>query len=235
MAKISYADSLDTWSKDRYVVSKIQRNILFFVTIITSISLMVSLVMLQNLYRQKKIEPYVMEYNKKTGQVEVVKQQTKQNYTQNRIVRESLIVNYIKNRESVNPANVDEQINFVRLTSSQRVYGEFAINIKKDIAAMRGAGINPHYVIKMKSIKFLSGRNAEILFTKQLISDTTEEKEKTYFTTIGFQFATLDISLEERYINPLEFQVVFYSKGEKTVISQEDEKKDEIDSKTKDD
>ncbi len=222
MSKKNYLDSLKSWETDRHVSSNIQRNILFILTLTSSIGLLIVLTMLRSMYERKKIEPYILEYNKRTGQVAVVKQETKQNYTQNRIVRESLIVNYIQAREGIRPVNADELTEKIRLMSSDRVYQEFVLSVKKDISEMRGFGINPRQVVTMESIKFNNSNNAEIKFTKQMLSETAEAPERTFILTIAFQFATLDLKMNERYINPLEFQVTFYDRKEETVLKKDE-------------
>lgn len=222
MPKKNYLNSLKSWETDRHVSSNIQRNILFMLTLTSSVGLLIVLTMLRSMYERKKIEPYILEYNKKTGQVNIIKQEAKQNYTQNRIVRESLIVNYLQARESIRPVNADELTEKIRVMSSQRVYQEFVAIVKKDISDMRGFGINPRQIVNIESIKFNNSNNAEIKFTKQVISETSEGPERSFIVTVAFQFAALDLKMNERYINPLEFQVTFYDRKEETILKKEE-------------
>lgn len=210
---------LKDWNTDRHVIASIQRNMLFIVVVFLSICLLISLGMLKNVYQKKKIEPYILEFNKQTGKVDVVQSQSHKTYTSNRIIRESLIVDYIKTREGVGSSDAEDFINKVRIMSEIGVFREYKQNIQEDINKMKSFGINPRYKIAIKTITFNSQYNATVKFSRQLISDTAIDGEKIYIATIVFNFVDLkNLTLEEMYINPNQFQVSFYKTKEEIVV-----------------
>lgn len=218
----NYTKDLKTWNEDKYNIAIVQRNLLFILAFLTSIALLVALLILKSVYQKKKIEPYIIEFNKSNGKVQVLETKSHKQYTSNRITREALVVDYIRTREALAiDFSLEERLEKIRLTSSPIVYNAFKIEAKEVISKMKNFGVRPRYKIDIKTIKFTRDNAVKVKFSKQLISDSQIEKEKTFDAEVLFNFVNMDLNIEELYINPHKFQVAFYKIDEIKTFDEE--------------
>ena len=120
---------------------------------------------------------------------------------------------YINARESYNV--VDYEYNYgqvVRLMSSGDAYTAFYRIITGDGPDSPAAlGRDTQKKVKLKSLTFLSPQKAQVrISVEQIKQGGAAPVVYQRIVTLDFVFADMSLSTEERYINPLGFQVTNY-------------------------
>jgi type IV secretion system protein VirB8 len=196
---------IKSWYSNRYQIVVVQRNILFLLTLISMISVAVAVIFVKNLMESKSLEPYVIEVEEKTGVATIVDQLTSQNFTGDQMVRKYFINQFIHAASGYDPKTYKSDVDKVRLFSAPGVYAEFRNRISaKDL------GVDSKIDVRIKSIQFPDNNTAQIRIFKQLENPLAKPETKDEVITMTFYFTNMNITMEERLINPLGFQVSKY-------------------------
>lgn len=200
---------IKSWYSNRYQIVVVQRNILFLLTIISMISVVISVVFVKTIMSSKSLEPYVIEVEEKTGVATVVDQLTSKSFTANEMVRQYFINQFVHAASGYDSKTYKSDLDKMRLFSTPAVFGEFRGRINP-----RVLGADTAINIRIKSIQFPDSNTAQIRIFKQITYLDTKPQEKDEVITMNFYFTNLELTSEERLINPLGFQVSKYLIGE---------------------
>ncbi len=196
---------LKNWYNNRYQTVVVQRNILLVFAVLSLVSVAFSVVFVKNIMSSKSLEPYVIEVEEKTGIPTIVEQLTTQHFTADQMVRKYFINEFVHAASGYDPKTYKMDLEKVRLFSTSQVYSDFKNRINaKDL------GTDSYMEIRIKSIQFPDNNTAQIRVVRQIKLDGFEATTKDEIITMNFYFANLQLSMEERLINPLGFQVSKY-------------------------
>ncbi len=195
------------WYSNRYQIIVVQRNILLLFTLVSMFSVAIAVIFVKNVMSSKSLEPYVIEVEQKTGIATIVDQLTSQSFTGDQMIRKYFINEFVHAASGYDPKTYKIDVDKVRLFSVPSVYSEFRNRINA-----RQLGTGSQIDVRIKSVQFTDANTAQIRITDQLSSDTDykpQTKEKVI--TMGFYFSPqMNLTMEERLINPLGFQVNNY-------------------------
>lgn len=198
---------IKTWYSNRYQIVVVQRNILLLFTLASMLSVAVAVIFVKNIMSSKSLEPYIIEVEEKTGIATVVDQLTAQNFTGNQTIRRYFINKFIHGASGYDPKTYEKDSTEIRLFSSPGIYSAFKRRVNP-----RALGSDSKIDIRIKSIRFLDSNNAQIRILRQFDAPGGGEPQ-TYneIIMLGFHFAPeINLTMEERLINPLGFQVTKY-------------------------
>lgn len=199
-----------SWYTNRYQIVVVQRNVLFMVAIICIITVAVSVLFVKNFMSSKSLEPYVIEIDDKTGMASVVEQISSKTYTANDMVRRYFINKYIQSSLGYNPQTYREDSESIRLFSSSQIYGAYRTRINPF-----ALGADSKIDVKVTSMIFKENSTVEIRITKNLNISGQGTTTKNEIIIMNFAFVPeLGLSMEERLINPLGFQVTKFDIGD---------------------
>ncbi len=213
------ASSLRSWYADKYQTVVIQRNLLALITISSLLCIMVGLFTVISISSNKKILPFVIEIEDKTGIVHIVNPATIQQYTAEDALLKSFIVQYVRGREGYDPNRYRENFyQTVRIMSSDRVYGAFKsqIDLKNPSSPILRFGTAFTRVVEFKSVnlKKETGNNvisAQVRFVVQGDGLAGRMEPEHKIAIVDFEFRpNLEFNFDERNANPLGFTVVSY-------------------------
>lgn len=199
-----------SWYRDRYQRVLVQRKLLATVTLL---SLLCTLGLVLALYRMtplKTVEPFVIQVDQKSGITQTVDPLTVSQLTGNEAVNNFFIVQYIRAREGYNVHDLARNYNLVRVMSeSGKVYGEFLAqadpnNPQSNAARLGSTGIR---TVKFKSITYL---NPQWVQARLLIEEKGGGAPQHKIVFLTFEYIKMNLTNEERYINPLGFRVTDY-------------------------
>ena len=195
---------IKSWYSNRYQIVVVQRNILLLFTLVSMLSVAVAVIFVKNIMSSKSLEPYVIEVEEKTGIPVIVDQLTSKNFTADVMVRKYFINQFVQAASGYDPKTYKMDVEKVRLMSSADVYGDFRRRIyAKELGA--DASID----IRIKSVQFPNSNTAQIrLATQTRILDKGTMQDQ--IITMTFYFTDTSLTMEERLINPLGFQVTKY-------------------------
>ena len=211
----SERDKKPSWSSDAMGSLLLQRNILCLLVFVMSIGVIVSAFMLYNLYSTKKVEPFVIEIDKKTGIPSVVDPISIESLIADDAVKKYFIWKYIKAREEYDQSTfLHKYRTVVRLLSSSDVYSTYRRqqsprNTQSDYTLYKNTTIKR---IKLKSLIFITPNNAQVRFNVE-IGDLGGSVSKVIskVALLEFAFENLEMNIQERLENPIGFIVKVYN------------------------
>ncbi len=194
------------WYSNRYQIVVVQRNILLLFTLVSMFSVAVAVIFVKNVMSSKSLEPYVVELEEKTGIATVVDQLTAQNFTGDQMIRKYFINAFVHAASGYDPKTYKMDVDKVRLFSTFGVYSDFRNRINA-----RELGADGRIEVRIKSIQFTDNNTAQIRIVQQTTTQQDSIKTKDQVITFGFYFSPeMNLTMEERLINPLGFQVNKY-------------------------
>ena len=211
------------WYVDKYNSVVVQRNILLITIVIFAFILLICVSVLSRIQKDSDIKPYIIEYNNNTGLLTVIETQSKKEYTAQQAVKESMVIQYINHREAPKLSTIEDDMNYIRVMTSSKLYGDYTKSISELSAKLRNTGSSAKYSIDITDFSYLTASRVQIKMTRKLYDNNDVEIDSNdYKIIISFGFSDLILPLEEMRINPLGFQVTQYNisqvKQQKPVI-----------------
>jgi type IV secretion system protein VirB8 len=204
--------SLKNWYSERYESVRIQRNFLILITMISIVTIAISVLVIRYIKSTRSIEPFVIEIEQKTGVPTVIEPVSVQAYSANDAIRKYFVMKYIRAREEYSFNSYDYNYNtVVRVLSSENVYyGDYRpkFSIKNPMSPYNLYGQNTYRSVNLKSIIFQSPTTAQVRIKLEVKGTTIQSIDKICY--VEFKFDNLQMSEEERLINPLGFKVTLY-------------------------
>ncbi len=204
------------WYEDRYQSALVQRNILLFVVLLSLLGISFAVITVLQISSSKKISPFVIQVEDKTGITSVVQPLDK--FSTNETIQKYFIMKYLNARETYSFHDYRYQYyTIVRLLSDDKVYGEFRrwlVSEQGDSPVRYGDKIER--TISVKSITYLPnnrespGYTVQVRFKQSDVLHKRVQPDKHKIATINFEFFPMRLTTEEQYINPLGFQVLSY-------------------------
>jgi len=196
-----------SWYSNRYQIVVVQRNILLLFTLISIFSVAVAVIFVKNIMSSKSLEPYIIEVEEKTGIATVVDQMTSQNFTGNQVIVKYFINHFVHAASGYDARTYEkEDLDKVRLFSIPGIYSDFRSRINA-----RELGSASNIAVRIKSMQFTDSNNVQIRILRQINLAGLPPKTSDEVINMSFYFApSMNLSMEERLINPLGFQVNKY-------------------------
>ncbi|MGL9761551.1 MAG: virB8 family protein [Wolbachia sp.] len=209
-------DSLDkdvNWSSSRYSTVVAQRNTLLLFTLILLVAISVSILAIFKISTSSTIEPFVIEIEKKSGIVQLVDPVTVKQYSADKVLNNHFIAEYIKAREVFDKYNYNyNYYTKVRLFSSPNVYNEFRNYISSqnmdDLFNLYSGFVKNEF--KIRSIQKLYDDTFQVRFTVEFTRKDGSSIKKNKIVIMSYKYASLEMNDQQRYVNPLGFQVTSY-------------------------
>ncbi len=201
---------IKSWYSNRYQIVVVQRNILLLFTLVSMFAVAISIIFVKTIMSSKSLEPYVIEVEEKTGIATVVDQISAGYLTGDQAIRRFFINKFIHLASGYDPKTYKTDLEEMRLFSTPNVYAEYKSRVNA-----RELGANSKISVRIKSILFQEQNIAQIRIVRQIEIFEAQPKTVDEVITLGFYFSpNIQLSTEERLINPLGFQVNKYSIAE---------------------
>jgi type IV secretion system protein VirB8 len=207
--------SSDNWYVDRYQQLIVQRNLFFILASLSLIFLSVSVGVIGWVISNKKIEPMVVEVDELSGITTLVNPTKDKSWQVSDAINNYFLITYLRARETYNVASYLYNYNtVVRLLSSYNVYSSFKKIINdpaKSPVLKYGSSdstrLEVRSILPMKN-STSSGQNAQIRFT---IVEEQGGKRYNKIASIIWDYVDMNLTFEDKSVNPLGFQVQFYN------------------------
>lgn len=200
------------WYKDRYQHVLVQRKILVFITLLALACTLITVITISQLTPLKTVEPFVIQVDQRSGVTQTVDPMNVRDLTSNEIVNNAQIVNYIRARENYNIYDLKRSYDVVRVMSAGgKVYQDFqnAANPNNPDSNTARLGNGGERFIKIQSITYL---NPQLVQVRVVAEDKIggSVRSKNLIILLAFEYVKMNLTAEERYINPLGFRVTEY-------------------------
>lgn len=207
------------WYADRYQNVVVQRNILFLMTFIAFFSVLVAVFVVMKVSTSKSIEPFVIEVEKTSGITNVVRPFLKEKISENDALRDYFAIKYLNARETYHFFDFEyNYFSVVRIMSSPNVYFKFRGEVTSDnMDSPIRYGDKLERTIKVSAITPIPTSTDPQKNIGQVVQVRFELKESgarggvyRKIATINYDYQDKKMTMEERQVNPLGFQVLSY-------------------------
>lgn len=209
------------WYSDRYQSVVVQRNVLSIFSMVALIFSTIAIFLVYSNIPIVTVEPFVIQVEPKSGLTQVVNPQTSQEIAGDPAINQYFIARYIYARENVD-ASLPQNFQTVRLMSDpENVFRLYtwevdATNPESFLARYGGKG---ERVTKITSQQRLdTNRNCVNVKCTAQVRVTIKEGQRGAppskviyaIVTMEYTFTTVNLTVDERYVNPLGFRVLSY-------------------------
>lgn len=211
------------WYNDRYQFVLIQRNILALITLLALVCSIAATFSISQLVPLKSVEPFVIQVDQKSGVTQVVDPLKARELTASESVNQYFMVQYVRARESYlgSPERNYYNYNLVRVLSDQSVFGKYQHEIILSNPDSPGSrlGAAGAREVKVVSMKFLDKKNlpggeeSRRYLIRSLVIEKAGgslPKNMQKLILMEFKYTELELSIEDRYLNPIGFRVLSY-------------------------
>lgn len=211
------------WYKDRYYVLYTQRNILICVIFFLIATSLYGLYLIKDITLSKTVKPFVVEIDDRNGSVSLLKTSNMNEIESNEAINKYFILQYVKARETYSFMDFQKNNDLIRLMSDNEVYSDFLRKIRNDSPAKKYSS-NTMTNLSVKSVQFLdidkdvvkqdlaSRPNLKVVQVRfRLTEEGFSNNQFNKIVTLSyFLNANISMSIDDRYKNPVGFQVIKY-------------------------
>ena len=201
------------WYADRYQTVVVQRNFLVLLLILALAGVILAVLSMVRIASSKTVEPFVIEVEERSGITNVIRPLSVERYSTDEAIQKFYLYNYVTKRESYNPLTYSYNYDTViRLLSGREVYAAFKAQISTnnpDSPLRLGQG---QRIVKGVSIgvpvtvKGQSGLVVNVRFRTEDSGGAVRNR----VAVVNFMLTDMLLTMEERAVNPLGFQVIGY-------------------------
>jgi len=209
-----YADSA-SWNHDRVNAIRSSQRIAWWIAGAACLVAVLEAVALVVLMPLKQVEPYTLMVDKTTGYVQALKPLDPGKVTPDSALTQSFLVQYVIAREGFDFATVNQNYRKVALFSSGAARSSYLTQMQASnpasplVTLPRGAAIDT----RVKSVSPVGQDTALVRFdTVRTDANGQAQPPSPWIATIRYRYSTDPMNLEDRFVNPLGFQVVSYRK-----------------------
>jgi type IV secretion system protein VirB8 len=201
----------EDWFYDRYQSARVNGNRWFVTAIVFGAIACLAVVALIALMPLKAVQAFLVEVNNASGEVRVLKPFDVAEFGSSDAVAKAFLARYVISRETYDPQDLKENYQAVRLMSdpAEGLRVDTQLSPTNPASPLNRYQTHTIRTVRVKSVSFLNRRTAQVRFTSTETMRTSK-RENAWVAIVSFRFVNLPETEEERFINPLGFQVTAY-------------------------
>lgn len=215
----AYYKEAATWNRDRLEALNRSRRTAWWVAgsaAAIAILLALTLIVLMPL---KTVVPYTLLVDKTTGYVQALKPLNPDKVSPDSALTQSFLVQYVIARESYDVDTVRTNYNKVALWSAEIARADY-LNLMQVTNPLSPLNLYPRTTVvetDVKSVSPVSANAALVRFdTIRRDANGVAQPPRAWVALIRYRYSGEPMKLEDRFINPLGFQVLRYRKDPET-------------------
>lgn len=218
----AYYREAASWAHDRQTMLRASLRVAWIVAGSACVAALLEAVALASLAPLKTTVPYVITVDRQTGFTQLAQGLQPGALSQDVALTQAFLAQYVLARETF---DVND------LQSNYRKAAQWTVGPARDQYVRSMAAVNPESPLAkyprttvvqtiIQSVSLLSRNSALVRFqTQQRDAGTKIEKATNYVAVIGFRYSGAPLTMDERLINPLGFQVTGYRRDAETEAS----------------
>lgn len=212
----AYYREAGSWAEDRQAALRVSRRTAWIVAGAAAAIAVLEALALLVLTPLKTIEPYTLLVDKQTGFVQALKPLDAQFVSPNTALTQSFLVQYVIARESFDISAMQANYRKVSLWSegdarNAYVSGIQASNPESPLVRLPRTSV---VETRVKSISSLGGNAALVRFeTVRRDAGAAPRPAQAWLAVIRYRYSGEPLSLEDRFVNPLGFEVNHYQRS----------------------
>jgi len=216
----AYYKEAATWSADINGALRASRRVAWIIAAAAALIAVLEAIALAALAPLKTVVPYTITVDRQTGYVQTVSGLKPGALTQDQAVIQAFLVQYVMARETFDASDLTEQYHKVMLWSSGEARDQYARLMQKTTPESPLNLYSPNTMVAttIKSVSMLSPTTALVRFdTTRTDPGSTTASQQSWAAVLAFRFSNAPLSMGDRFVNPLGFQVTRYRRDAETL------------------
>ncbi len=169
----------------------------------------------------KTVVPYTILVDRQTGYVQTLQGLKPGALSENAAVTQSFLVQYVIGRETFDAADLKENYHKIMLWTAPAARSQYAYALDRKNPASPLVLYQPTTIVSttIKSVSLLTPSTALVRF------DTTRQEAgasigeiRAYAAVLSFRYMGAPMRMEDRFVNPLGFQVLSYRRDAESAV-----------------
>jgi type IV secretion system protein VirB8 len=209
-----YAEAA-SWNRDRVQATQSSKRIAWWIAGIAAAIALLEAIALVLLTPLKTVEPYTLMVDRTTGYVQALKPLDQAKIAPDSALTQSFLVQYVIGREGFDIATLNANYRKVALFSADKARSSYLQTMQVSNPASP-LSIYPRSTtvdVRVKSVSPI-GPNAALVRFETVRSDAGAQPQPaaSWVAVIKYRYSREPMNLDDRFVNPLGFQVVSYRK-----------------------
>jgi type IV secretion system protein VirB8 len=215
-----YYANAGSWANERTQSIDSSRKVAWIVAFAAATIAALEALALVALLPLKSVESHIVLVDKQTGFVQALDTNMQQKIAPQTSLTQAFLVQYVEAREGFDIATVQGQFKKVALWSSGTAKSRYvdmmqASNPESPLATLPRTSVID---IKVRSVSQLSEGNALVRFAStRRDQGTAEQQAENWVAVVKYRYSNAPMTVEDRYVNPLGFEVIDYRKDAETL------------------
>jgi len=218
--RADYYKEAATWSADIHGALRASRRVAWIIAAAAAAIAVLEAIALAALAPLKTVVPYTITVDRQTGYVETVSGLKPGAMTQDQAVTQSFLVQYVMARETFDASDLTQQYHKVMLWSAGEARDQYARLMQRSTPESPLSLYSPQTMVAttIKSVSMLSPTTALIRFdTTRSDPGSTTASQQSWAAVLAFHYSNAPLSMADRFVNPLGFQVTRYRRDAETL------------------
>jgi type IV secretion system protein VirB8 len=209
-----------SWAADVHGSLRASRRIAWIVASAAGIIAVLEALALAGLAPLKTVVPYTIEVDRQTGYVQTVKGLKPGPLSETAAVTQSFLVQYVIARETFDAADLRDNYRKVTLWSAGEARNAYENDMRKTNPTSPLNLYTPTTIVSttIDSVSLLSPTTALVRFeTVRRDSGGAVTPQGAFVAVMAFRYTGAPMRMEDRFLNPLGFQVISYRRDSDSV------------------
>jgi type IV secretion system protein VirB8 len=212
----AYYREAGSWALDQQAALRASRRIAWIVAGVAAAIALLEAFALLLLTPLKTVQPYTLLVDRQTGFVQALKPLDAQQLSGNGALNQSFLVQYVIARESFDIAALQANYRKVSLWSEGDARSAYVVSVQASNPASPLARLPRSSVVetRVKSVSGLGSNSALVRFdTVRRDVGGAVQAPRAWVAVIRYHYSGEPMSLEDRFVNPMGFEVTHYQRS----------------------
>lgn len=214
-----YYEQGETWAQEVNGSLRASRRVAWIIAGVAAGIAALEAVALAGLAPLKTVVPYAITVDRQTGYIDVAPALRPGTLSQESAVSQAFLAQYVLARESFDPVDIQTEYRKVAAWTIGAARDDY-VRLMQRTNPQSPANLNPAGSmtrVTIKSVSLLSPTSALVRFDAESGQvGAAVAQRQPYAAVIGFRYAGQPMRAEDRYLNPLGFQVTSYRRDGET-------------------
>jgi type IV secretion system protein VirB8 len=216
-----YYANAGSWADERTQSIYASRKVAWIVAMVATIIALLLAIAIVFMLPLKTVEPHTLLVDKQTGFVQALDPSKPQQIAPSKALTQSFLVQYVEAREGFDIATVQGQFKKVALWSAGNAKSRYmsamqATNPDSPLATLPRSTV---IEVAVRSVSQLSENSAMVRFARvRRDQGGTEQPTENWVAVIKYRYSNAPMTVEDRYVNPVGFEVIDYRKDAETLM-----------------
>jgi type IV secretion system protein VirB8 len=215
----AHYEAANSWADDRLEGLRSSRRIAWIVAIVATLVALAEAIALIFAVPLKTVVPYTLLVDRQTGYVQALDPIDANRIAPDAALTQSFLVQYVIARESFDRATVQPDYRKVALWSAETARSDYLASMQASNPDSPLARLPRRTIIetRVRSVSSLANQTALVRFeTIQRDNGGAVQPAQGWVAIVSYRFSNGPMSTEDRFLNPLGFQVLRYRRNAET-------------------